>query len=160
MVHIRRSQSRRVFGRVLERELGRPLHLSHAFVVDALEEAGEHPGDEPTVGILAARLGVDPSRASRMVAGAIQAGYVRRAASQHDGRRICLELTDSGREYAQVARRSRTAVFTRLVEGWPDRDCAALARLLTRFVGPLGALAEGLEDAPPETEGRRGTRRR
>src|SRR5689334_1994081 len=76
--------------------LSQPVDLEHVAVVDAIEEGSELPGHEVTVGDVAERLGIDPSRASRVVTAAIKAGYVRRLASQDDGRRICLELTPDG----------------------------------------------------------------
>ena len=132
MVRIRRSQTRRAIGRLMERETGRSLEASHTFVVDALEEAAADD-QESTVGAVAERLGVDPSRASRMVASAVKAGFVKRAASQGDGRRILLRLTSKGLECASEARDFRIAFFGRLVESWTDQDCGEFARLLTRF---------------------------
>ena len=37
MVRIRRSQTRRTIGRVMERELGTRFNMAHSFVVDALD---------------------------------------------------------------------------------------------------------------------------
>jgi DNA-binding MarR family transcriptional regulator len=133
MVRIRRSQTRRAIGRLMERETGRSLEASHSFVVDAMEEASAENDREPTVGAVAERLGVDPSRASRMVASAVKAGFVKRVASQGDGRRILLRLTSRGLACAREARNFRIAFFGRLVENWTDRDCQEFARLLSRF---------------------------
>jgi len=133
MVRIRRSQTRRAIGRLMERETGRSQKASHTFVVDALEEASAENDQEATVGAVAERLGVDPSRASRMVASAVKAGYVKRAASQGDGRRILLRLTSKGLACAREARDFRITFFGRLVENWTDRDCREFARLLSRF---------------------------
>ena len=137
MVRIRRSQTRRALGRLMERETGRRLATSHVFVVDALEDATEDGDEQPTVRTVAARLGVDPSRASRMVAAAVKAGYVKRVASQKDGRSILLCLSKKGFRCAREARAFRTAFFSRLMENWPDRDCRDFARLLTRFTQPI-----------------------
>ena len=149
MLRIRRSQSRRTLGRLAAQELGRPVDASHFLVVDAVEEGPERPGQEVTVGVVAERLGIDPSRASRMVAGAVRAGYVARAASQADGRRIRLELTAAGRELAEAAHRFRRAAFRRAMRGWPAAERRAFARLLTKFT-------EGLEEAGWDRPPRRG----
>jgi DNA-binding MarR family transcriptional regulator len=133
MVRIRRSQTRRALGRFMESETGLRLKVPDMFVVDALDAGADLPEEEATVGAVAERLGIDPSRGSRMVSGAIKAGYVRRVASQKDGRRIRLELTKEGRRLADVARRYRTAFFARLLEDWPDKDCQEFARLITKF---------------------------
>jgi DNA-binding MarR family transcriptional regulator len=141
MVRIRRSQTRRTLARVVERETGERIDLASAFVIDALEEAREAGGRLATVGGVAERLAIDPSRASRMAAAAIAAGHVRRVASQSDGRQIRLELTDQGEELAATLRGFRTALFARVMADWSDRDCREFARLLTKFTEP-GDLAD------------------
>src|SRR4051794_33949245 len=50
-----------------------------------------------SVGEVARLLGVDPSRASRQVARAVQKGLLRRRAEQGDGRKVALQITASGR---------------------------------------------------------------
>lgn len=140
MVRIRRSQTRRTLGKLAENELGRPIALSRSFVVDALEEGPDgSAASELTVGVVAERLGIDPSRASRMVAEAIDAGDVVRVASQSDGRRITLELTAQGRELAREARRVRLTFFDRAMAGWPAQEREQLSRLLTKFIDGLNA---------------------
>lgn len=137
MVRIRRSQTRRTLGRLMQQELKPPVNLAHSFVVDALDEANGVAGDEPSVGGVAERLGIDPSRASRMVAGAIRAGYVKRVPSQADGRRSSLELTASGRKLLLTARRFRTQFFGKIMAGWSEQECTEFARLMTKFTDPL-----------------------
>jgi DNA-binding MarR family transcriptional regulator len=136
MVRIRRSQTRRTIGRWMERELGTRFNMAHSFVVDALDEASEDWGHEPSVGIVAEHLGVDPSRASRMVADAVRGGYLRRVASQVDGRRMCLQLTGAGRKLLKTTSRFRRHLFSRVMAGWSENDCAEFARLLTKFTQP------------------------
>ncbi len=95
LVRIRRRQTGRALGRAAAASAapsGRPLDLAAAAVVDALDGPAAS-GEERTVGFVADRLAVDPSRASRQVAAAVAAGYVRRAASPADGRRSVLELS-------------------------------------------------------------------
>ncbi len=137
MVRIRRSQTRRTLGRMLTRDLDRPADLAHVAIVDAVEEGPGRPGHEVTVGAVAERLGIDPSRASRLVADAIQAGYVLRVASQTDGRRIHLELTDTGRQLAHTVHDQRQAFFARLTHDWTEQERTDFARLLTRFTDAL-----------------------
>jgi len=136
MVRIRRSQTRRTIGRLIEHELGTRFNMSHSFVVDALDEARSILGKEPSVGIVAEYLSVDPSRASRMVADALRGGYVRRVASQADGRRMCLELTGAGRKLLRTASGFRRHFFSKQIASWPDHDCVEFARLLTKFTEP------------------------
>jgi DNA-binding MarR family transcriptional regulator len=137
MVRIRRSQTRRTLGRLATLDLGQSVDLAQIDVVFAVDEGPAGPAEEVTVGLVGERLGIDPSRASRMVAAAIQAGNLRRVASQADGRRIHLELTGAGREIAQAAHRSRQALYDRLTHDWPERDRRELARLLTKFADAL-----------------------
>jgi DNA-binding MarR family transcriptional regulator len=136
MVRIRRSQTRRTIGRLMERDLGTRFNMAHSFVVDALDEARSSLGEEPSVGMVAEHLGVDPSRASRMVADALRGGCVRRVASQADGRRMHLELTGAGRKLLRTASRFRRHLFSKEMARWPDRDCVEFARLLTKFTEP------------------------
>jgi DNA-binding MarR family transcriptional regulator len=133
-VRLRRAMSRRNLGVRMVRELGGGVDLSHLGVVDAVEQGPDAAGGAVTVGMVAERLGIDPSRASRVVAGAIQAGYVMRVASQADGRRVGLELTDAGRALAHAAHRLRRRAFDEAMEGWTDDERRDFARLLTRFV--------------------------
>lgn len=133
-VRIRRGMSRRNLGTRMIRELGGGVELSHLGVVDAVEE-GADAGGPVTVGLVGERMGIDPSRASRVVASALEAGYVERVASQADGRRVGLRLTDAGRALAESARAVRRRAFDEAMDGWPDADRREFARLLSRFVG-------------------------
>jgi DNA-binding MarR family transcriptional regulator len=112
-------------------------------VVDAVAQGREESGAEVTVGEVGERLGIDPSRASRVVSAAIEGGYVRRTASQADGRRSVLELTDAGRELVASARRARQGFFDQAMRGWPEEDRRTFARLLGRFVDALGQERQG-----------------
>src|SRR6266542_2755038 len=86
---------------------------------------------------LAALLGVDQPRASKLVARATDQGLLRREADPRDGRRSLLVLTAAGHALLESVHRLRRGVFERAMADWPDRDRADFARLLTRFVGAL-----------------------
>src|SRR4051794_5379766 len=90
MVTIRRRQARRV----IARQEGATSALFD--VVDVVEA-----GERVTVTDVAAVLGVAQPRASKLVAGAVDAGLVRREADQRDGRRAFLALTVAGRELCE-----------------------------------------------------------
>lgn len=137
MVRIRRSQTRRSLAKTQVAAAERPADLTVLGVVDAVEQGPPEPGGEVTVGMVGDRLGIDPSRASRVVAAAITSGTVRRVASQDDGRRIGLELTDRGRDLAREAHETRRALYDRLMRDWPERDRTEFARLLTAFTTDL-----------------------
>jgi DNA-binding MarR family transcriptional regulator len=137
MVGVRRSQTRRALwppmvSAVGER-LGVELDFGTAAVVDAVEEPTPE-GAEVTVGIVAQRLGLDASRASRLVASAVAAGLVRREASQEDGRRIHLTLTELGQRVFEVEQDVRRAHIAEGMAGWSAEERRSFAELFTRFV--------------------------
>lgn len=136
MIRLRRSVSRRVIGRRSVEEVrarGLDVELNHLMVIDAVEEGPDPSGPSVTIGMVADRLAIDPTRASRIVSATVTAGHVRRVASQTDSRQIHLELTEQGREAAQAMHTFRQAAFDEAMTGWSDRDRAQFARLLTRF---------------------------
>ncbi|GAA3337743.1 MarR family winged helix-turn-helix transcriptional regulator [Amorphoplanes nipponensis] len=133
MIAIRRSQSRRALSRLV------PQADQVIFgVLDALEELGR----PATVGDVAAALGVDQPRASRLVARAVEQGLVVRRADQRDGRRTLLALTEPGRSHLASAHRTRQQVFAGAMADWPAADRATFARLLSSFTTALGARTE------------------
>lgn len=136
MIRVRRSVSRRVIGRRSVEEVrrrGLDVELNQLMVIDAVEEGPDPSGQAVTVGMVADRLAIDPSRASRIVSETVKAGHIRRVASQTDSRQIHLELTDQGRDAADAMHTFRRAAFDEAMAGWSDRDRAQFARLLTRF---------------------------
>jgi DNA-binding MarR family transcriptional regulator len=142
MVEIRRLQMRRTLARVSEQRAGTPVDPTLAAVVDAVEQHAD-AGAPCTVSTVAAALGVDQPRASRLVARAVDAGLVARAADQFDGRRALLTLTRAGAAHAAGVHRFRQAMFAEAVAGWSPRQVAMFARLLTRFVDSYAGLTAG-----------------
>ena len=148
MVRIRRNMARRTFARVLAERLGASVDLTHAWVVEAIEEGEEAGGGSPpaTVGVVGERLAIDPSRASRVVAAAVAAGYVERVATATDGRRIGLVLTAAGRALAATTRAYRAAWLGEAMAGWSVDDRRRFAELFGRFV-------DGLAETGPDGSG-------
>ncbi|NKZ04011.1 MarR family winged helix-turn-helix transcriptional regulator [Actinomadura latina] len=134
MVRLRRGMSRQRLGKAAIRDHNLPVDVQVLHVVDVIDEGLDGPGEEMSVGLVAARLGVDASRGSRVVAEAVKSGYVRRVASQADGRRIHLELTDAGRRVVEATRRTRQEHFAKAMSQWTEEERAEFARLLARFV--------------------------
>jgi DNA-binding MarR family transcriptional regulator len=139
LVAIRRSQQRRPVGGPalagIDEALGEPLSLGVLGVLDAVQDVpAEGDGDgEVTVGLVAERLGLDPSRASRLVAEAVDRQLLQRLPSPHDGRRTRLELTESGEEvFARVQAVRRAYVAERMAD-WSPHERRTFARLLHRF---------------------------
>ena len=134
MVRLRRGMSRQRLGKAAVREHNLPVDVQVLHVVDVVDEGPDHDGQEMSVGLVAARLGVDASRGSRIVTEAVKSGYVRRVASQADGRRIHLELTAAGQAVVEATRRTRHEHFAKAMSDWTDEERAEFARLLSRFV--------------------------
>jgi DNA-binding MarR family transcriptional regulator len=132
MSHIRRSMAKREMGRLALRELNLPIDTADLDILSSLEGCSAHTG-EATVGFIAERLSVDPSRASRIVADAVDKGLIRRVASQSDSRRIVLELTDLGHAHALAVRQYKWKVFADALGQWSEEDLVTFARLFTRF---------------------------
>jgi DNA-binding MarR family transcriptional regulator len=109
--------------------------LSRNLVLNVVADA---PG-EMTVGGLAAEMGVAQPVASRTVAACIADGLLRRAASQADGRRTVLELTERGEAERTRFATDQRAAFEDITAGWPAADRVQFARLLVRYTADAGA---------------------
>jgi DNA-binding MarR family transcriptional regulator len=133
MVAIRRRQTRRALAG------NSTIDVVVLGVLDAVE-ANDEAGRPSTVGSLAAALGVDQPRASRLVARAIESGLLERRADQRDGRRSLLALTPAGRDKLDAVHRSRQAVFAEAMADWSVAEREQLAALLTRFLDALRQL--------------------
>jgi len=141
LVAIRRSQRRRAVGGPalagIDEALGQPLSLGVLGVVDAVQDVPDEGEGEVTIGLVAERLGLDPSRASRLVAEAADQRLLLRRPSTLDGRRTRLELTERGQEvFAQVQAVRRSWVSERMAE-WSPHERRTFATLLHRFTADL-----------------------
>jgi len=91
-----------------------------------------------SVSDLAAAIGVDQPRASRLVQAAVDAGQVRREVDPADARRSILMITEAGRAaLSAVIDHRRNAIEQALAEFSPD-ERAEFARLFTRFARAWG----------------------
>lgn len=136
MNKIRRSIMRREFGRQVLALIDPSLETAHLDVISAISHNPawqDEPREEVTVGLIAERLGIDPSRASRVVADVVERGYAVRVASQSDARRICLELSDKGSRFIEAVRNNKWNLFARALGQWNERDLVTFAALLERF---------------------------
>ncbi|WP_338774739.1 MarR family transcriptional regulator [Nocardia vulneris] len=87
--------------------------------------------------MLAAALGVDQPRASRLVAQAVSLGLLERTADQRDGRRSVLRLTADGDRAIAAAEAGRRSAMAAAMADWTAAERAEFARLLSRFVDAL-----------------------
>jgi DNA-binding MarR family transcriptional regulator len=91
-------------------------------------------GSAASVTDLAAAIGVDQPRASRVVADCAARGLVERTTDPNDARRTLVTLTDAGRAVLEERRRERRAAVERSLDGFTPDERAQLAALLARFV--------------------------
>ena len=136
MARIRRSVMRRDYGRQLMAAVSPDLDVAHLDVISAVAHSAAPAGgtrDEVTVGLIAERLAIDPSRASRISADVVERGYVRRVASQLDARRICLELTPKGQRFVDAVRQNKLDLLANALAQWNEADLVNFAVLFDRF---------------------------
>lgn len=133
LIALRRSMSRRTLGRVLVDEVGEgQVDLRLLEVLDAVDE-GAGPDGDVTVGTVADRLALDPSRASRLVAEAVSGDLLRRVPSQRDARRAHLELTATGAELVARMGAVRRRHIATTVDDWTEAEIRDFATALARF---------------------------
>jgi len=136
MSKVRRSVQRRDFGRLILARIDPSLEVSHLDAIVALSAGvGDTPQDEVTVGIIAERMGIDPSRASRISADLVERGYAFRVASQLDARRICLKLTARSERLVTAVRQTKWRIFAGALAQWDEQELVTFATLLERFAG-------------------------
>lgn len=142
MQRIRRNAGRKEFANALLKSVDPQLDASHLDVIWTVVVGGKPPGGEVTVGMIAEKLLVDPSRASRLVAELVEMGYLRRVASQSDSRRICLELTDKGESFSLQFHRRKWEKMAKGMSDWTEDEVVTFARLLDRFTNWAKAAQE------------------
>lgn len=104
--------------------------------------------DGATVGEIAERLGIDPSRASRLVARSVKRGTLSRHAAPGDGRRVVLHVTAAGVQLQDRGSELTRARVELALAGWPAGERAQFARLFSRF-------ARAIAEAPHKPARRR-----
>lgn len=132
----RRRAMRREMGHKALIDLKAGIDLAQLDVLIAIEgpapEFGE-AGGETMIATVAERLGIDPSRASRVVSEMVERGFARRAVSQADARRTIIELTERGRALVDAVRAYKFLVMGDFFSGWSAEDLAVFVPLLQRF---------------------------
>ena len=122
---------------MLMRELNSGLEATQFHALTAITRIqcgiGRDAATEATVGLLAEELNVDPSRASRIVADLVDRGYLERAASQQDGRRSILTLTQAAVKLFEAFRMRKWQKTMSVFKDWPEADILSFARLFARY---------------------------
>ena len=132
----RRRVQKRELGRMALRELDLPLDLPQLDVLIAIWGPSNEFGSDDTetmVSTIATRLGIDPSRASRLVSDLIERGFVKRAVSQQDARRTVVELTDQGQAVVDAVRTIKFMILGEFMSGWTLDEIDTFIPLLERF---------------------------
>ena len=132
-----RFWSRRWTMRTSEELTGQMRHVQHILVAEAVGTTSNRPA-QATISTVAHQLGLDHSGASRMVRDAVAAGYLTRAPSEEDLRRVCLQLTPSGHDLLAGSRRWQRHVFDELTITWDQQDRQQFAAYLQRLAEQLG----------------------
>ncbi|MFD4173226.1 MULTISPECIES: MarR family winged helix-turn-helix transcriptional regulator [Streptomyces] len=135
------SRLRRAAALNVEKNVSRK-DLTRTLVLNIVQDGPERDSQEITVGVVGERLAVDPSVASRMVSDCISAGYLIRAASQQDGRRTILQLTDEGHRTLARFRSHQRSAYERITQDWPERERLEFARLLIKYVESVAELQD------------------
>lgn len=137
----RRRVMKRELGQRALADLGLSIDLAQLDVLLAVrapegefDETGPCGEDAETmVSTVAARLRIDPSRASRIASELIRMGLIRRAVSQQDARRTVLELTPTGGEIVSAVRAYKFLVLGSFLRDWSTEEIALFLPLLDRF---------------------------
>lgn len=117
-----------------------------------LARIGLHPGQEAvlkvlfdadgqTMSQLAAMLSVQPPTVTKMVTRLSAQGFLRRAASETDGRLARVFLTDEGRALVDTIDRSWKRLEREALVGMEDKDRKKLRKLLRQIEKNLGSRA-------------------
>ena len=138
--------------RLRRRTSGGRGDLTRNLVLNVVADAS----GEMTVGGVAAEMGVTQPVASRTIAACIADGLLRRAASQSDGRRTVLELTDAGEAERRRFAAEQREVFEEVTAAWDPAERLQFARFLIRYGRDSAAWpvrGRGSTAAPPGRSG-------
>lgn len=114
----------------IEREL-QPMDITTAqFVVfNSIARSGGN-----TIGELCRVIGYDSGAMTRLLDRIEKKGLIRRVANPDDRRSFLIELTEESAALVPKARRKVQAVFTTLLQGFGDREAAALRTSLEKIL--------------------------
>lgn len=133
MTRMRLMMGRRVIGRIAIARVAPGLDLSQLDLLEVVRRL-EGSGSEATVGAIADAMRLDPSRGSRLVADMVSRGILRRDASQEDGRRSLIQITEQGQKLLSEIRVVKRAAVEQAVADWSDSERHAFATLFERFM--------------------------
>nr|WP_237370700.1 MarR family winged helix-turn-helix transcriptional regulator [Rhizobium sp. SL42] len=143
MTRMRLLIGRRFVGRMALKRIGTGLELSDIDAIGVIKRVAPH--QEVTVGAIAEQMRIDPSRGSRIVADLVRQGLLERAASQEDGRRSIVRMTEAGKQVLEQIEEIKRELIIEATAGWPQDDIARFATLYDRFTVGLEAQLDQFE---------------
>jgi len=106
----------------------RGVKASHGYVIQRLIE------EEPTIGALAASLGMTQQGASKQVNDLESLGIVERVSDEHDGRIRYVRLTTSGWAVLEASRQARAQLEQAVIARVGEQDVHAAKRALVALL--------------------------
>lgn len=104
-----------------------------------------------TVNDVAARLRLDKSTASRLVAALEGKGYLARARDRGDGRLVWIEATPDGHRVRMRVEEARCSHYAEILREFDPEVRMAMNRLLARLVASFSAHTDDAEDTARPT---------
>lgn len=133
--------------RVILSRLGLELDVAHFHALTALLRVKYGVGRaaaEPTIGLVAEELNVDPSRASRLVADLVTRGFVRRDVAQEDGRKAVLSPTAEGEAVLDAFRAEKWQILARVFRDWEPEAISSFARAIRMYSSGVQGVLDDL----------------
>jgi DNA-binding MarR family transcriptional regulator len=125
---------------------GKPLASSDAHALMLLLDAGD---DGMRSSVLAAKLGVDKSTASRTAARLMESGHITAGTSSNDARARPVQLTRKGVRVAQDVEAASRERFAQLLNHLPSRRRADIVEALRDLVAALHKMTSTSGDQAP-----------
>ncbi|WP_417269521.1 MarR family winged helix-turn-helix transcriptional regulator [Celeribacter sp.] len=113
---------------------------------------GRHAAQEPTIGLVADVMAVDPSRASRIVSGLVERGFIMRTAAQDDARKSILTLTPKAGAFLRQFTLSKWHIMSDVFGAWEADEIEVFSRLMRRYVSDVVRVVSEEKDPTPEAE--------
>ena len=108
------------------------VKASHGYVIQRLIE------EEPTIGALAASLGMTQQGASKQVSDLESLGFVERVSDEHDGRIRYVRLTEAGWAVLEAGRQARAQLEQAVIARVGEQDVHAAKRALVALLELTG----------------------
>lgn len=125
--------------------------IARVRMLEALE-AADTEGRSLSVSGVAAAIGVDQPRASRLVQEGVERGLVRRVPDPADARRALIQLTTAGRSQLEELRTHRRSAVETALAAFTPEEARTFAELFDRFVRAWPRPASADQDPSPESD--------